>query len=112
MISYLQGVGAIPLRQTLTRMNTLKNLSRPELAYDYEAQRWVEGPAAVRLRLAQLQEELDLLTGPRGLEYFRFTANTGGNRSKTGGERVASSLDDAIGLCRFRISELVKEVAS
>lgn len=40
-------------------------------AYDYDAQQWVEGPAAVPLRIKQLEEQLALFKSPRGEEYSR-----------------------------------------
>jgi hypothetical protein len=41
-------------------------------AYDYTAQRWVDGPAADRLRLAQLRQEAELLSGPAAASYAAF----------------------------------------
>jgi len=41
-------------------------------AYDYDKQTWITGPAAVTLRIKQVQDDLDILTGPKGDEYCRF----------------------------------------
>jgi hypothetical protein len=41
-------------------------------AYDYDEQRWLQGESARQLRLRQLREELELLSGPRGADYAAF----------------------------------------
>ena len=44
-----------------------------QTAYDYENQRWVtDENDAITLRLAQLDEELTLLQGPRGADFAKF----------------------------------------
>lgn len=45
-------------------------------AYDYEAQRWVTGAEAVRVRRAQLDEELALLGSDRAAEYLRMIGSS------------------------------------
>lgn len=40
------------------------------VAYDYEAQRWIYGEAAVRLREAQFAEDRDLLNNPAYLAFI------------------------------------------
>lgn len=42
-------------------------------AYDYTRQVWVDRVEGARVRLAQVQKELELLTGPRGAEYWAST---------------------------------------
>ena len=47
------------------------------VAYDYENQCWItDDDAATALRRRQLTEELELLTGPRGVEYAQFLGAT------------------------------------
>lgn len=41
--------------------------------FDYERQVWVNGPEAKALRIRQLTESLNVIEGPRGPEYLRFT---------------------------------------
>lgn len=41
-------------------------------AYDYDAQAWVHGAAAVKLHLRAIREQLACLTGTRRAEYARF----------------------------------------
>lgn len=41
-------------------------------AFDYSAQRWVEGEAARPLLIAQFQAEVDLLSGASGESYATF----------------------------------------
>jgi hypothetical protein len=48
-----------------------------QVAFDYETQRWVEGPAAVVLLRAQLAETLACLEGPGGAAYLRFVRKAG-----------------------------------
>lgn len=44
------------------------------IAYDYTKQRWVTDPRrAMELRIQQLSQALELLTGPRAKDYARFT---------------------------------------
>mgnify|MGYP001609566198 CR=1 FL=1 len=43
-------------------------------AYDYRAQRWVQGNAARALRSEQINDELDLLESPSGDAYAAFIA--------------------------------------
>lgn len=42
------------------------------VAYDYDAQRWITGESAEKLRQEQLRDELDLLMSMRGEEFARF----------------------------------------
>lgn len=53
-------------------MNTSGNANHLQTAYDYEAQRWLAGPAATRALVRQLNSELVVLTSDRRLEYARF----------------------------------------
>ena len=64
-------------------------------AYDYKKQRWVEGPDAASLRVKQLTQDLQLLTGPKGQDFLNFTG------SKT-------PLAYAISNCRQRLTEAMK----
>lgn len=41
-------------------------------AYDYTAQAWVRGAEGTTLRLAQIEDELALLRGPKGYEYAQW----------------------------------------
>ena len=41
-------------------------------AYDYHAQRWVEGNEATAQATSQLTETIETLQGERGEEYARF----------------------------------------
>jgi hypothetical protein len=41
-------------------------------AFDYDKQVWVQGEPARTLRIRQLTDEIQLLTGPRAAEYVRF----------------------------------------
>lgn len=45
------------------------------IAYDYKAQRWVEGREGTVLRLAQLHQEEAELFSPRGQDYLAFTGS-------------------------------------
>lgn len=49
-------------------------------AYDYESQQWIEGPEADRLAKRQIEEELELLEGPRGMDYRNYTKLPGDTR--------------------------------
>jgi hypothetical protein len=78
-------------------------------AYDYENQKWVEGRAGTQIRLKQLTEEMELLSGPRGEEYFRFTAKTGGVNGKRDG-MTFTNLAAAQKACRDMIAECEYEL--
>lgn len=41
-------------------------------AFDYDRQEWIDGEAAIALRIQQLECELDILRGPKGQEYFQY----------------------------------------
>ncbi len=41
-------------------------------AYDYQAQQWVHGDRARRVRRAQVEEEIALLSGPKADDYARM----------------------------------------
>lgn len=44
-----------------------------QVAYDYENQCWITNEdEAIKLRRAQLTEELSLLMGPNGIRYANF----------------------------------------
>jgi hypothetical protein len=45
-------------------------------AYDYRAQRWVDGEEAVALRITQLKEELAVLESPMGQAFLNFMGCT------------------------------------
>ena len=53
-------------------------------AYDYDAQRWIDGDAGTQLLRQQQQERLDLLLSDRGADYARFT-----------GENLAAAITNA-----------------
>lgn len=40
------------------------------VAYDYDQQEWIEGKAGRQLRIKQINEEIELIEGPRGLSYL------------------------------------------
>lgn len=42
-------------------------------AYDYDKQTWTQGEPARFLRIKQLTADLELLTGPDGERFARFT---------------------------------------
>lgn len=65
-------------------------------AYDYNAQAWITGPEAVTLRRRQLREELALLEGPQGSDYFAFI------RQKDD----TATIDDARDSIREHLAEL------
>jgi hypothetical protein len=73
-------------------------------AYDYEKQKWVEGREGAAVRQAQLEEELELLTGPRALEYLEFTRKTKGPTLHEGHVKAA------IEVCRRGIAECDREI--
>ena len=41
-------------------------------AFDYKNQKWVAGNEAVRVRIAQIQEQLSLADSPLGERYAKF----------------------------------------
>ncbi len=47
------------------------------VAFDYMNQKWVYEGDAQRVRIAQIEEELSLLEGPRGNEYAKFIGLAG-----------------------------------
>ena len=47
-------------------------------AYDYEQQKWVEGPNAAHIRRKQIEQELVILNGPRGSQYMIFLGRKAG----------------------------------
>lgn len=42
------------------------------LAYDYDSQRWTDGPEGTDLQIRQIADELELIESPRGAEYLRM----------------------------------------
>jgi hypothetical protein len=53
-------------------LNIESDGGKMSVAYDYQAQKWVEGAEGTKLRLEQLAEHLELLKGPRGEQYSSF----------------------------------------
>lgn len=45
-----------------------------QCAFDYDKQEWIEGASAIPVLLAQRRQELELLSGPDGERFARFTA--------------------------------------
>ncbi len=41
-------------------------------AFDYVTQTWVSGDEARKLRIHQVTDTIELLNGPRGIEYAKF----------------------------------------
>lgn len=52
-------------------------MTKKLVAYDYEAQRWVEGETARALLVAQAEETLAVLDGPEGERYVAATRRRG-----------------------------------
>lgn len=48
-------------------------------AYDYKAQKWENGVAGARVRLAQLQQKIEIVRSPRGADYMRTVLNFTGS---------------------------------
>lgn len=46
--------------------------AKKQVAYDYDAQRWISGPDAITLRRRQLMEDLELLRSSVGQRYAKF----------------------------------------
>ena len=46
------------------------------IEYDYTTQRYLEGEAARALRIAHLEEELAILTGPGAADYIKMMRNS------------------------------------
>lgn len=42
-------------------------------AYDYEAQRWVDGSEARLILLRQAKQDLEILRGPRAAQFAAFS---------------------------------------
>lgn len=55
---------------TLTSNQPETNMNRT--AYDYTAQKWIQGPEALQLLRQQCRETLDLLEAPDGARYAKF----------------------------------------
>jgi hypothetical protein len=47
-------------------------ITKDTLAYDYDAQRWIDGYAGLALRRTQLTEDLELLQSAQGADYAKF----------------------------------------
>lgn len=43
--------------------------------FDYKSQTWVTGEAGRQIRIAQLREELEILTSGNGANYLKFLAS-------------------------------------
>lgn len=77
-------------------------------AYDYDAQEWVDGPAALDLLIRQTQETLDLLESPRGADYAAMTGVTQDKALRDArrfrrailADRAAAAADDWTGTLR------------
>lgn len=50
-------------------------------AYDYDSQSWVFGNEAKMILRGRILEELTLLRGEKGLEFFNFISKPGEKRS-------------------------------
>ena len=66
------------------------------IAYDYDAQQWVEGELARQLLIEQMAAEIELLAGDFGPDYF----------SKFVPQDALVTRQDAIRFLRMRIAEL------
>lgn len=41
-------------------------------AYDYDRRAWVQGKDGITVRIAQVERDLGVLTGPRGKEFWAY----------------------------------------
>ena len=46
-------------------------------AFDYDRQEWIDGEAAIALRISQVELDLGTLRGPRGAEFLEFSGANG-----------------------------------
>lgn len=54
-------------------MSTITTRAATFVAYDYTSQKWIAGAEAIRVRLAQLTQEVAILCSDEGARYFAFT---------------------------------------